>query len=296
MAEEAVDAVANDLGERPGRPRKDRRSGGQRLDRRQAERFWPLPGHERGVALGEETVPILSTQLAQQLHLGRPGGRHEHVVVVGALLLHPAHLGGDAQPPSRQPGDLDRVQDSLFRSDPADEAEVFPALGLERSIGEVQPVVHDARPGQVGMGGRLGPADGDESAGRGAEGVSRERLVQPAVEGHHDRDGCRPRQEQADPLEVRMDHVELVRPTQDVRHGRHEIARPGVRNLARGPKGLGHGGHEAAGGGGGVARREQGHVVAPRDELADERVHHALRSTVAGRRDGLLRWCDLGDP
>jgi hypothetical protein len=155
--------------------------------------------------------------------------------------------------------------------------------------------VDDAGPGHVRVGGRLRAADRDEPARRRAERAGSKGQIQPAVEGHDDGNVRRPRQEQADPLEVRVDHVEFVGPTKDVHHARDEIAGPRIGNLAGGSEGARDGRHQPRGGGRGIAGGEQRHVMPPGHQLADQRVDDALRAAVARRWHGLLRRCNLGD-
>ena len=53
VAEEAVDALADDLGQAADAAGDDRRAAGERLDRDQPERLRPRAGHQRRVRLGE---------------------------------------------------------------------------------------------------------------------------------------------------------------------------------------------------------------------------------------------------
>ena len=153
----------------------------------------------------------------------------------------------------------------------------------------------DAGPGHMRMGGRLRVADRDEPARRRAERAGSKGQIQAAMEGHDDGNVRRPRQEQADPLEMRVDHIEFACPTKDVHHARHEVTRPRVGNLAGGSEGARDGRHQPRGGGRGIAGGEQGHVMPSGHQLADQRVHDTLRATVARRWHGLLRRCNLGD-
>ena len=120
------------------------------------------------------------------------------------------------------------------------------------------------------------------------------RQVEPAVEGRDDRDRRDPREEQARPLEVRVDRGRTRRrPVDDLAHGQLE-PRGGVPQVAGRAEGLGDRGdepprHDR------VAGREGRHLVAAPVELVDEAVDDALGPAVGERRDALQRRSDLGD-
>ena len=135
VAEEAVDAVADDLREPADAPGDDRRAAGERLDGDQAERFRPRAGHQRRVRSATSRSRSAWSSSPRILHqaAGRLEGWHELVVEVGALLRCRAGLGRDPQPSSGQLGDLDRLDDPLLRRDPADEAQGVAAASLERA-------------------------------------------------------------------------------------------------------------------------------------------------------------------
>ena len=52
-------------------PGDDRRAAGERLDRDQAERLRPRPGHQRRVRLGDQPVAVLLVELADDTPPGR---------------------------------------------------------------------------------------------------------------------------------------------------------------------------------------------------------------------------------
>ena len=105
VAEDAVEAVADDLGQAARPQRDDGRAAGQRLDRHQAERLGPVGGHERRVARGEQLVAVRSVQLAELLHVGPARLGQEDVGVVGRLLRGRRLLGGHAERPPDRLGD-----------------------------------------------------------------------------------------------------------------------------------------------------------------------------------------------
>ena len=72
VAEEPVDAVADDLVEAADAPGEDRRAAGERLDRDEPEWLGPRPRHQDGVALGEQRVAVRRTARRGIRHCGPP--------------------------------------------------------------------------------------------------------------------------------------------------------------------------------------------------------------------------------
>ena len=134
VAEEAVDAIADDLGQPPDPPGDDRRAAGERLDGDQPERLRPGSGHERCVRLREEAVALGLLELAEELdrRAGRLERRHEDLVEVVTLGRGGACLRRDPQRATGRLGDLDRLDDALLGRHPTDEAERIAAPALER--------------------------------------------------------------------------------------------------------------------------------------------------------------------
>ena len=188
VAEEAVDAVADDLVEAADRRATTGVAAGERLDRDEPERLRPRPGHQHGVALGEERVAVglPDSSPRNSTTAGRlQGGLEDLVVVVLLLAVGPTFA-------------------AIFSGRPAawaiSIASTIPFSGVTRptkqsasvrrrskgAIVERQAVVDD-RPRHVRVGGRLVLADRDETGRRIVEELVGPGQVEAAVECRDDR-------------------------------------------------------------------------------------------------------------
>ena len=295
IAEEAVDALADDLGQRADAPGENRCPAGERLDAHQPERLRPRAGHQRPVALREQLVALRGLELTEVLDrmTGTLECRAEHILVVVALAREIAHFGRDPQPAARAERDVDRLRDALLGIDPADETERIAGLIEERRGIEGQAVVDD-RPGHVGVGARLMATDRDHAVGRIPEQTIRPGQVEPAMERRDHGNGREARERDRPPLQVRVDDVELGTLLNDHLDRRREPATrvaldPGRSKravdcrdeLARYVR---------------VAAGEHRHVVPALDQLRGQLMHDSLRAAIRGRRDALDRRRDLRDP
>ena len=159
VAEEPVDAVADDLGQRADAAREDRRPARERLDADEPERLRPGARHEGRVALGEELIAIGGAELAEVLdqasrRASAPAGRRPRSSALVAREV--ADLRRDPQRPARPHRDVDRLDDALLGVDPADEAERLAGSLAEWRAVQAQAVVDDrprARRGGCAPGG-----------------------------------------------------------------------------------------------------------------------------------------------
>ena len=158
VAEEAVDAVADDLRQAADPAGDDGRAAGQRLDRDEAERLRPRARHERGVALGEQRVAVGLVELAQELDVV-PGRLERRLEDVRRSRRARAASGR----PWRRSSAVGRPACAISMAStmpfsgatrPTKHRRVTPAP-LERRAVESQPVVDDAAHGDIGVGRRL---------------------------------------------------------------------------------------------------------------------------------------------
>ncbi len=295
VAEEAVDPVANDLRQATDPPGEDRRTAGEGLDRRQAERLRPRARHQRGVALGEQLVALRSCNLAKELDRRARGfeRRQEDLLIIVVLDARRRDLCRDPQRPPRQRGDLHRLDDPLLAGDATDETQGVGATPLERRSRQRQAVV-DHGPIDLGMWRRLRLADGYEMGRRRrGEELSRPWQVEPPVERRGHRHVSRPGKQEAHPFEVCVNDVELILSVQNGLGRGQEIAHRVVLEVRRSQRN-GNRGHVIAGHLR-VTRSERRDLVAAPNQLDDELVHDSLGAAIPLGRNTFERRGDLGN-
>jgi hypothetical protein len=205
-----------------------------------------------------------------------------------------ADLRGDHERQPRGSRDRDRPVRSLRRVDAAEEEQVVLRRGRERVGREVEAVRTVRDPRQVGREALLVQADGDErerrvDARRASE--DRARLgLERALDRVHGRRATNAGQRGAGEPDQVVHEVELVRAL-EASERVVQLGRDGAEAVARGAP-VRRAERRLRGG---VARGEEGDVVAALDEAVREHRHDQLDPAVAVRRDGEPHRSEEGD-
>ena len=293
VAQNARDAVGDDLWYGAIAESDHRCAGRHRLDHHEAEGLRPIDreGEREGVA--EEILLLFLVDLADELDEGMVDHRLDDLVPV--ILVSLVDLRGDLQRNAGADRHLDRTVGALLRGDAAEEGEVAALrLRVERAVLSRQSVMDGREPVDV-LGHRIALVVRDRHQGHAREGTVDRHEVRHVEAPVHRREALvvqvlehRVLQQ----VDMEVQNVELVRPLVHVMQHR-EVAR-GMITIAEKTEAFRRAGCQL-GRSLRIAAGEQGHVVALADQFLGDPRHHALGTAIELRGYGLRQRSNLSN-